>query len=1297
MIGQADTSKSIARDSLTEIQLKSFERFEQRGIKELLGQVFPIQDESKISRFTMDYGDEGDSPGFELEEPKNSEAECREQGLTYASSLYVRLQLVIREKGAGEERVAQRIFFGEIPRMTKHGTFIINGAERVVVSQVVRAPGVYFGYDEDPYTKEVFSKFKIIPHHGAWVEVETASTKAIYIKIDRKRKMPITTFLQALGMSRDAIKRAFKDVPGALGPARGEQREGYIEATLARDTAKSRIEALTEMYKRLRPSEPVITDEEKAVKFVESNFYDEKKFDLSPIGRYKLDKKLNRKPSKKRYVALSHSVLTREDFVDLVKHMVRRMKKIADTPGIESSDYKLPEDDVDHLGNRRVRTVEELLKNQLLIGLMRMGRSVVERMSTTQLDAEKKTHLSPAAFVNNRPIVSAVHNFFASSQLSQFMDQTNPLAEMTHKRRISAMGSGGLTRERASFDVRDVHYSHYGRLCPIETPEGPNIGLLNSLATFAKVDEFGLIQAPYYRVFHKMRSDSKDLVGRTLTKNIEDDGGKVLAEAGATVDEGLFKRLAQGKVRNVEVRPYVIHDDIKGLEYLSADDEFKPSIAHGGLVNFTPTKAIQASSPINHKREIMVDKVQVRQGETFFTDDISNVDLLDYSAIQTVSVTTALIPFLEHDDANRALMGSNMQRQAVPLIKSKAPIIGTGMERVVAQDSDQVVFAEVDGVISYVSSDRIVITDAKGVEHERLLVKFVRSNQGTCINQRPNVKLGQLVEAASVIADSYSSDHGELALGQNLLVGFMSWRGYNFEDAIIVSEDLVQQDMFTSVHIEKHELEMRETKLGPEEMTRDIPGVSESSLRNLDDEGVVRIGSWVEPGDILVGKISPRGETELTAEEKLLRAIFGDKAHDVQDSSKRLPHGQRGKVFGAKVYSRITGDKMPVGVLKVAHIWVARARKLVDGDKMAGRHGNKGVVAKVLPREDMPYLEDGRRLDIILNPIGVPSRMNLGQLMESYLGWSANKFNFEARMPVFQSLSQSAINAYMAQSWLVARAGAGDRAGLDGADIDYGKLDEWLEERGLKRDALWGDSEAAQKRVVNTCMRIWLDEVLGEEESARHKDADLLKLGRTLEHERAIPCPISGKQTLYDGITGEPFMQPVSVGYVYMMKLSHLADDKMHARSTGPYSLITQQPLGGKAQFGGQRLGEMEVWALQAYSAAHTLQELLTIKSDDVQGRNEAYEAICRGDQVSHEGTPESFQVLIKEMQSLGLQVEQLSSGQLGGAVDDAARANIEIDEEFDADIEIDESLLTPDMGSDSNAGGEGAEGGGSW
>ena len=1031
------------------------------------------------------------------------------------------------------------------------------------------------------------------------MEFETSNKDILSVKVDRKRRTPVSTLLRAVGYATDEeLLKPFEDVD-----THPEHR--YMATTVSKDTSvTNREEALLEFYRRLRPGEP--PNVENAKNLLNNLFFNPRRYDLNRVGRYKLDRRF------KRETPAEGRTLAPEDIVDLLRMM------------IQINNGVIGPDDIDHLGNRRVRAVGELIQNQVRVGMLRMERVIKERM-TTQLDPATTT---PAALINIRPVVAAVREFFGGSQLSQFMDQTNPLAELTHKRRLSALGPGGLSRERAGFDVRDVHHSHYGRICPIETPEGPNIGLLGSMATYARTNDYGFIETPYRRVRIEVLNTDPTMEGRTILQDVVGANGKALLKARGTVTSRTVKSIARLSEQTIAVKPYVSSDP-DDIVYLSADAEENVHIA-------------QASAKLNEVGEFVDDRVETRIGDGVSMEPPSSVKYMDVSPMQLVSVSTSLIPFLEHDDANRALMGSNMQRQAVPLLRPEAPLVGTGMESRVARDSGQAVLARSAGVITESTGERIVVTDVQGEEHVYPLMKFVRSNQGTCINQRSIVGRGDVIAEGQVLADSSSTGHGELALGQNVLVAFMTWEGYNFEDAIIISERLVKDDKFTSIHIEKHEVESRDTKLGPEEITRDIPNVGEESLRNLDEEGIIRTGAEIGPGDILVGKITPKGETELSAEEKLLRAIFGEKARDVKDTSLRVPHGQRGKVIDVKVLSRANKDELPPGVNKMVRLWIAQTRKVTEGDKMAGRHGNKGVIARILPEEDMPFLPDGTPVDIILNPIGVPSRMNLGQVLETHLGWAAHALGFRAVTPVFDGAPDRAIEDALGQAWIVEKSGAAEAnaPGEDGPkSIDLGKARRWLAKRGIDSDGMFTNGQSGAARTA--CLQIWLKEEMGFDVSGLDYEEmreECLRLNR----EERIAAPILGKSRLLDGRTGEPFDQPITVGYIYVMKLIHLVEDKIHARSTGPYSLITQQPLGGKAQFGGQRFGEMEVWALEAYSAAYNLQEMLTVKSDDVVGRVKTYEAIVKGEDVIQPGIPESFHVLLKELQSLGLSVELL-------------------------------------------------------
>ncbi|MDW7662199.1 MAG: DNA-directed RNA polymerase subunit beta [Bacillota bacterium] len=1144
-ISFARINELLEKPNLIEIQRKSYEWFLEEGLKEAFKDISPIEDYTGnlILEF-IDYE-------FE-EEPKYGVEECKERDVNYAVPLRVQVRFINRETGEIKE---QKVFMGDFPLMTENGTFIINGAERVIVSQLVRSPGPYYDVKRDKVGTQLYSS-TIIPNRGAWLEYETDSNDIVSVRIDRTRKLPATTLIRALGyQSNHEILTLF-----------GE--DDKLIKTLDKDSTANQEEGLIEIYKKLRPGEPPTV--ESAKNLINSLFFDEKRYDLAKVGRYKFNKKLGVSNRIEEKIAAENIVnphtgeilvekgekITIEmaavienasikqvdvygenerivrvignQFVDIktyiqsdrlkVKEKVYYpvLKEIMDTYETEDERLQAIEDrmlelvprhitpadiiasfsyilnldsavgnvdDIDHLGNRRIRSVGELLQNQFRIGLSRMERVVRERMTIQDMEA-----ITPQALINIKPVVSSIKEFFGSSQLSQFMDQTNPLAELTHKRRLSALGPGGLSRERAGFEVRDVHHSHYGRMCPIETPEGPNIGLIGSLSTFARINEYGFIESPY---------------------------------------------------RKVDKKTGIITEEII---YVTADVEEKFIVA-------------PANEPIGDDGKFVSNRIVARRRADIKEFPASEIELVEVSAQQMVSVATAMIPFLENDDANRALMGSNMQRQAVPLVRAEAPIIGTGIEHIAAKDSGAVVKATVDGVVEYVSAEEIVIRgNADKKKYRYKLLKFKRSNQGTCINQKPLVKKGEAVKFDDIIADGPSTDNGEIALGTNLLIGFMTWEGYNYEDAILLSEELVMEDKLSSIHIEEYESEARDTKLGPEEITRDIPNVGEDALKNLDAEGIIRIGAEVNAGDILVGKVTPKGETELTAEERLLRAIFGEKAREVRDTSLRVPHGESGIIVDIKKFERENGDELSPGVNKLIRVYIAKKRKISIGDKMAGRHGNKGVISRILPVEDMPFLEDGTPIQIVLNPLGVPSRMNIGQVLEVHLGLAAKKNGWKIATPVF-----------------------------DGA------------------------------------IEIQIMDILAE-----------------------AGYPADGKLVIRDGRSGEKFDNPVTVGYMYMLKLHHLVADKIHARSTGPYSLVTQQPLGGKAQFGGQRFGEMEVWALEAYGAAHTLQEILTVKSDDVVGRVKAYEAIVKGENIPEPGIPESFKVLIKELQALALDVKVL-------------------------------------------------------
>src|SRR5437867_300244 len=1004
---------------------------------------------------------------------------------------------------------------GDFPIMTEEGTFIVNGTERVVVSQLVRSPGIYFTSSEDRASGRMLYAAKLIPNRGAWLEIETSGKDILTVKIDRKRKIPVTTLVRALGYgSNNEIKALFADVDN-------NAEHKFIQSTLDKDSSTDVNDALVEMYKKIRPGDPPTVDNARAL--MTALFFNPRRFDLSKVGRFKLNRRLGLGTD------MNVRTLSNDDFIAIIRKL------------IELNNGTGEPDDIDHLGNRRVRAVGELLQNQFRMGLIRMERIIKERMTISD-----PSTVTSASLINARPVVAAIKEFFGSSQLSQFMDQVNPLAELTHKRRLSALGPGGLSRERAGFDVRDVHHSHYGRICPIETPEGPNIGLIGSLATYGRINSYGFIETPYRKVKRTVAWDDPNLATYEAGTDLIAKGGGVIVKKGGSLSDGAAAELKKQKLNAFPIKP-VVTDQI---EYLPADEEEQHVVA-------------QANARLDTDGHFVDERVPSRFRDQFPEARPDQIEYMVVSTKQVISVSPPLIPFLEHDEANRALMGSNMQRQAVPLLEPEAPIVGTGMEERAARDSGQVVMARRDGVVISVTAERIKVEADSGELDEYRLQKFVRSNQGTCINQRPIVDLGQRVRASEAIADSSSTSHGELALGRNVLVAFMSWEGGNYEDAIVISDRLVRDDLFTSIHIEKHEIESRDTKLGPEEITRDIPNVGEESLKDLDEEGIVYVGAEVRPGDILVGKITPKGETELTAEERLLRAIFGEKAREVKDSSLRLPHGERGKVVEIREFRRELNDDLQPGVNRLVRVSVAQKRKISVGDKMAGRHGNKGVIAKILPQEDMPYLPDGTPVDIILNPLGVPSRMNIGQILETHLGWALHAKGETAATAVFDGATEEQI-----------------------------------------RDELKG---------------------------ARH-----------MVYGQEAALPLDGKVELRDGRTGEPFDRSITVGYIYMLKLHHLVEDKIHARSTGPYSLITQQPLGGKAQFGGQRFGEMEVWALEAYGAANILQELLTVKSDDVLGRVQTFEAIVKGEEIQPPRVPESFKVLIKELRSLGLNAEIL-------------------------------------------------------
>ena len=1205
--GKSDFDGQDLIPNLIQVQLDSFDWFKNQGIKEILDDVSPIED----SRFELKF------INHNFKEPENTEEECRQREITYDAALWFTALLKIKET---KEEKEQEIFVGKLPVMTSNGTFIINGAERVVVSQLVRSPGVYFSATNEPISGRPLANAKLIPSRGSWVEFETSTKNILSVKIDRKRRIPISIFLRALGYEDNEILNMFTDVDSPI--------DGFIKTTVDNDNedVRTRKESLIEFYKRIRPGEP--PNESNAAELIETTFFNERRYDLGAVGRYKLNNRLGRDKT-------DIKTLDRDDFIHIIKKLILINNSLEN------------KDDIDHLGNRRVRAVGELIQNQMRVGLLRMERVAKERMIT----AIEPQETAPQALINIRPVVAAVKEFFGGSQLSQFMDQTNPLSELTHKRRLSALGPGGLSRERAGFDVRDVHASHYGRICPIETPEGPNIGLLGSLATFSRTNEHGFIETPYRLVKKTISSKDPSILGRTITADII-TGKKVLLPKNKKITRKVIEEILELPEQELSVASYVSSNS-SDIKYLSADLETNYNIA-------------QASSPIDNNGEFINSGIEIRKGEEFVVVSSDIVDLIDISPMQLVSVSTSLIPFLEHDDANRALMGSNMQRQAVPLMSPQAPIVGTGMERIVARDSGQVQIAKSDGLVISSTGTEIQIMDTDNKIDKYSIKKYVRSNQGTTISQRPIVSKGDIVSKGQVLCDSSSTESGNLALGQNILCAFMSWDGYNFEDAIILSDRLVKCDIYTSIHIEKLEVEARDTKLGPEEITADIPNIGEEALKNLDEEGIVRIGAEVGPGDILAGKITPKGETELSAEEKLLRAIFGEKARDVKDTSLRVPHGQRGKVIDVRVLDSKEVKDLPPGVNRQVRVWIAQTRKISEGDKMAGRHGNKGVVAKILPQEDMPYLEDGTPVDIILNPIGVPSRMNLGQVLELHLGWAAKALGMKsANSSVFESFTDNEIEEALLKAWVIRKSGALDDAiddHLSYGKTNYDKLYEWLESKN--KENLMGFFTKTDKKppssinIQEECLRLWFEEETNE-------NIDELTIGELkekvdiLNKQNKFSSPNYGKEKLYDGRTGEMFEQPIAVGFMYMLKLIHMVEDKIHARSTGPYSLITQQPLGGKAQFGGQRFGEMEVWALEAYSSAHNLQEILTVKSDDVVGRVKTYESIVKGEPISQPGIPESFHVLLKELQSLGLSVDLMhdfdseSDLDLSGIVED--------------------------------------------
>jgi len=1110
---------------LLEVQKKSYKWFFDLGLRELFEEVSPIKDfiGRNLELYLEDYY---------LDEPKFDEVTARSKNITYEAPLRVKTRLVNERTGEVKE---QEIYLGDFPLMTNRGTFVINGVERVVVSQLIRSAGVFF--TSEPYRGKRLYGAKIIPNRGAWLEIETDIANVIYVKIDRKRKLPITALLRAFGIVTDQeIKDTFAEVDNL-------PEVSYINNTLAKDSSKTMEEGLIEVYKRIRPGDMATPDNAKSL--IYSMFFNFDRYDFGIVGRYKLNKKFGEDQPINKETRILHL----EDLVKIVKEIIRLNITQAQP------------DDIDHLGNRRIRAIGELVQNKCRIGLARMERIVKDRMSTMDIN-----NVTPNQLINARPVIGSIKEFFMSSQLSQFMDHTNPLAELEHKRRVSAMGPGGLSRERAGFEVRDVHRTHYGRICPIATPEGPNIGLVGHLASYARVNEYGFIETPFRIVLHDVENKVELTEGKIARVDIiNPDNKKVLVKAGETISSANAKELASNKnILLVPIKPIAT----KEVVYLDAFTEERFNTA-------------AATTPLNEETGYFINEnAEMRVNGRPAFDETCKIDYLDVAPNQIISIGTSLIPFMEHDDGQRALMGTNMQRQAVSLIKPQAPVIGTGVEYRAAKDSGQVVVAEKSGTVTLVQSDKIVIEDEDGESQEYNLRKFIGSNASTCINQHPLVERGEKVKVGDCIGDGAATDHGELALGQNVMVAFMTWEGGNYEDAILLSERLVQRDNFASIHIEDYKIDVRDTKLGPEVVTRDIPNVSEEKLKDLDEEGVIRIGAKIKSGDILVGKITPKGETELSAEEKLLRAIFGDKAKDVRDSSLYLEHGEHGKVIDVKVFSRKQGDKLPAGVIKTIQVTVAQLRKVQPGDKLAGRHGNKGVISRIVAVEDMPFMEDGTPVDIILNPLGVVSRMNLGQLLETHLGLAAKKLNYTVATPA-----------------------------LNGVPIK--NIEEELEKAGYAKD---------------------------------------------------------GKLQLFDGRTGQPFDKKTTVGIIYMLKLNHMVEDKIHQRSIGPYSLVTQQPLGGKAQGGGQRFGEMEVWALEGYGAAHTLQEILTIKSDDVPGRSKAYESIIKGEAVNRLNVPESFYVLTRELKGLCLDMELLKDG-------DLAKAKVV---EKTADENIDEPIVEP-------------------
>ena len=1264
----ARTSDKGQLPSLIEVQIKSFDTFRQHGLLELFREISPIKSYNESLLIYFPDGSE-EAREFDLQfrfdPPKHSEDDCIERDMTYASPLYGKVALVNRE--AGDEITISEIFLGEFPLMTEKGTFIINGTERVVVSQLIRSPGAYFTYEKTDLLDRQLAGAKLIPDRGAWMEFSTRKNDLITVKFNRSRTVPVTILLRALAAVDDGL-----DAPPTIQTGSTEEllelfadvdhheNHRFIANTIlqepqwAEDGPPIAEQALLEFFRRMRPGDPVTLDNARG--YLREQLFDFRRYDLERVGRYKINRRLNLS----HIIPEEHRTFTRYDMIAIVRRMIEINNNLAQP------------DDIDHLGNRRLKTVGELIQNKLRTGLRRMERVVRDRMSIRNIDAS----VTPISLINIRPIVAAISEFYGSSQLSQFMEQTNPLSELTHKRTLSALGPGGLRRERAGFDVRDVHHSHYGRICPIETPEGPNIGLIGRLANYAKVNDYGFIVTPYRRVCNALSPKDPSLIGRLLHDDVEDDEDELLAEEGTVVTEKLAKQLAKAGITEVPITPFVTDEQV----YLSADEE-------------DPYRIAQADTRLDEQGQFVDSRISVRYNQQFRVVSADQIDYIDVAPRQVVGISASLVPFLEHNDANRALMGSNMQRQAVPLLQPDVAAVSTGMESDTARYSGQVLISRHSGTVTRVNSESIMIQDENGDEHEYPLRKFDRSNQSTCINQTPNVHPGHRVSPGDALADSSSTRAGNLALGQNVLCAFLSWDGGNYEDALLVSESLLRDDKFTSIHINKHEIEARDTRLGPEEITYDIPNVGDESLKDLDEYGIVRIGAEVGPNDILVGKITPKGEKELTPEEKLLRAIFGEHAREVRDSSLRLPHGEKGKVVDVRTFNREEYRDLPAGVEKMVRVSVAQRRKLTVGDKMAGRHGNKGVISKIVPIEDMPYLKDGRTVELILNPLGVPSRMNIGQVLETHLGWAADRLGFRAITPVFDGAKEEEIRADLARAWLLDHVWAqlGERAwqwlapfedefDLEIVDdlearllyladwlaereeydpdalrenITYARraaLSEWLREQGWEpaeqllfaNEGVSPEQRAAiDARVIDTMLRIWIahhdPEQTCPEDASREQ---LLAIADQVMFRTGQPLPLYGKQILYDGRTGEAFDRPVTVGVVHVLKLAHLVEDKVHARSVGPYSLVTQQPLGGKAQFGGQRFGEMEVWALEAYGAAYTLQEMLTVKSDDVIGRVKTYESIVKGEPIEEPGIPTSFHVLVKELQSLGLAVK---------------------------------------------------------